>query len=178
MEINYKILTSEHLASYKQLRLECLKENPDFFGILYEEELKESSLKFDAALNHSSSKDYLYGAFHEKDLIAICGFSQEGRTKTLHRGEISQMYVRKEFAGNKIGKQLLLLVIEKAFSNRKLEQIILSVVDTNTNAIALYKRVGFEQYGCLPKCFKHLDRYWGLICMVLYKDDYIQKKHD
>lgn len=107
MKTDFRILTSKDISKYREIRLECLKNNADQFGTLYEDEVKSKSLKFDPVLQQENSKDFLYGAFQNDNLVGICGFKRETKTKTKHRGEISHMYVKEDFAGQGIGWQLL-----------------------------------------------------------------------
>lgn len=173
MNIEYRKLTENDIGIYHQIRLECLQKNPDFFGTRYEDELKAKTLKFDAALKEENSDNFLLGAFQANHLLGICGFTREDRPKTLHRGNISHMYVKEELAGKGIGTKLLVSTLDKAFVDKTLEQISLGVVNTNEKAIGIYRRIGFVQFGFLENYFKKDDKYWGLIFMSLNREKYI-----
>jgi RimJ/RimL family protein N-acetyltransferase len=172
MNIEYKLLTSKDLNSYRKVRLECLKAYPDFFGTSYDDEVKAKSLKFDKALLENSQTDFLYGAFDKDNLVGICGFTQENRIKTSHRGEISQMFVKKDFSGQGIGTRLLLATLNKTFHENNIELITLGVVDKNKYAIDVYKKIGFTQFGFIENYFKQGNSYCGFVFMVLTKVDY------
>ncbi|OAT85329.1 GNAT family acetyltransferase [Bacillus sp. MKU004] len=80
----------------------------------------------------------------------IAGYSRcEGKNlkRTSHRVEFG-VGVLKEFWGHGIGKNLLQESILWADSNQ-LRKITLSVLETNENAIKLYKKLGFEVEGVL-----------------------------
>lgn len=175
MQIEYKLLTADDINQYRQIRLECLKENPDFFGTSYDDEVNAKSLKFDKALQQNSQTDFLYGAFQGDTLVGICGFTQEDRKKTNHRGDISQMFVKKSLAGQGIGTQLLSLTLDKAFNKNHIELIILGVVDTNKNAINVYNKLGFTQFGFIENYFKQSDGYRGFVFMALSMIDYVSQ---
>jgi len=57
--------------------------------------------------------------------------------------EVEKIYFRLQFKGKGIGKKLMALAMQEAKGHGK-ETIWLGVIDTNTNAIAFYKTMGFE----------------------------------
>ena len=171
-DIKYRILNSSDAESYRQIRLECLKNCPDNFGSLYEDEINAAALKFDKTILQEGSTDFLLGAFDKNTLIGICGYMQEQRMKTKHNGEISHMYVMPAYGGSGIGTSLLKLTLERAFSDADLKQITLGVVHTNTGAINIYKNNGFVQYGILEDYFKQDVGFGSLVLMVLTREDW------
>ena len=170
LEITYRILNFTDKEKYRTIRLECLKNHPQNFGTLYEDEINSNSLKFDNIISQNHETDFLLGAFIEEKLIGICGNIQEDRVKTKHISEISQMYVSPEFGGNGIATKLLNLTIEKVFSPNLVEQIILGVVKSNTQAIKLYEKAGFVQYGILENYYKLKNNFETMVFMVLTRN--------
>jgi RimJ/RimL family protein N-acetyltransferase len=158
------------IEQYHKIRLDCLKNYPQNFGTLYEEELKSLSFKFDKIISQKSSTDFLMGAFSNERLVGICGFIQEKREKTKHNGEISGMYVVEKFSGQKIGAGLLSATILSAFAISTLEQIILAVADKNEIAQNLYKKYGFVEYGRLQNYFKNKGIYETQVFMTLTRE--------
>jgi hypothetical protein len=47
MNITYKTLSALHIDMYRAIRLECLKNYPQNFGSLYEDEVQSKQLKYD-----------------------------------------------------------------------------------------------------------------------------------
>ena len=170
--INYKLLKVEDKNLYRQIRLDCLKMFPDNFGSTYDEELNKKSLKFDESLEYTDSSNFIFGAFDNYNLIGICGFTQENKLKTIHQGEITQMYVNPSFGRQGIGTTLLKLTIDKAFGTKSVEQILLGVLYSNEEAISVYKKFGFKQCGLIENYFKQGDKYWTKLFMILTKDKY------
>ena len=128
----YRQLLSADYNEYKRIRLDSLKEYPNNFGAIYEEELNSKSLKLEGAIKFTNDANFAFGAFSpEETMIGICGFVTDLRQKTKHRGEIVHMFVNTQYTGQGIGKKLLQLTIDKAFNNNQTEQIILGVVCTN-----------------------------------------------
>ncbi len=152
--IYYKLLDEHDIENYALLRTECLGQFPDNFGTLLHEEI-ERDYPFTATLQNSDDSNFMWGAFSEQnELIGICGFRAEQRKKTNHRGDLVQLYVTPAYKGMGIGKQLVYQTIRKAFENQHIEQIILGVLEHNSNAIRIYKELGFREYGKLENYFK------------------------
>jgi RimJ/RimL family protein N-acetyltransferase len=170
MEIVYRLLITGDLSAYRRVRLECLKAHPENFGSTFEEESVGDSLFLDKLLAKKTTNEFLMGAFYEEELIGICGFRQEGRQKTDHRGEIVQMYVRSSLSGKGIGAQLLVNALRKAFHNPAIDQVTLGVVAVNGGAVTLYKNLGFVQYGRLENSFKQNGSGWPQLLMVLTRE--------
>ena len=176
MEIIYRTLNEGDLIAYRQIRLDCLQNHPENFGSLYENESNSKALKFDKVLKQENDRSFLFGAFENEELIAICGFTREERMKTKHRGNISQMYVRYEFGGKGIGKELLKNTLNKAFKDGSLEIIELGVVTNNKKAIQLYSHFGFKKYGQFDKYFKFENKYWDFTLMDLKRENYFNNR--
>jgi RimJ/RimL family protein N-acetyltransferase len=166
-EITYRILQQSDLENYKAIRYRCLQEYPDNFGTTLEEELASKFPKLEPAIKGIDKDSFAFGAFDGDNLIGICGFVREPRTKTKHRGEVIQMFVDTAYAGKGIGKALLKHTIDKAFENPAIEQITLSLVYGNEKAEKLYKQLGFVEYGKLANFFKAGDKYTTQLFMAL-----------
>lgn len=175
MKIKFRLLNVTDIESYKQLRLACLKNYPDHFGTTYEEELLDGSSKFSKVLAANDNNDFMFGAFANDELKGICGFVQQGRIKTKQHGEIVQMYVDPSFSGKGTGTKLLQHAIEKAFENKAIDQVLLSVVYSNEKAVATYKKAGFVEYGKLENYFKHDGKCWTQLFLQLTRAHYTNK---
>ncbi len=165
--IEYRILRKEDKAKYRQIRLECLKNHPENFGSVYEDEVLAKNLKFDEIIEAESGSDFLYGAFEKEHLVGICGNISEKRLKTAHISEISHVYVMPQYTNRGICTELTRLTMEKVFENKGIEQIVLGVVGSNTSAIGIYEKAGFVKYGIHENYFKTADQYQDLVLMVL-----------
>ena len=169
-EIRYRQLGPHDLAEYHRVRINCLEQYPDNFGTTVQEELHATVLKLDRSITHPDDHNFTMGAFNTDNvLIGICGFLAETRIKTEHRGEVVQMFVDAAYNGQGIGMALLQQVIDKAFSSQQIEQIILSAVFENRNAVKLYERAGFVEYGRLGNYFKSDSGYTTQSFFVLNK---------
>jgi ribosomal protein S18 acetylase RimI-like enzyme len=175
MQISYRKLKPTEAADFRRVRLECLKNFPDSFGTLYEDEVGKAKLYFEELIEQNVSDVFFYGAFAGDDLIGIAGFVRGDRTKTRHRGEIVAMYVNPDFRGRQVGENLLRALIKAVFEIEGVEQVHLTVVADNSAAVALYQRIGFEIFGFQKNYFKASEKYWDQNFMQMMKEKFFEK---
>ncbi len=95
----------------------------------------------------------------------VCYSAIGDRLRNKHRMQLS-IAVYKRFWGCGVGTALMKLLLEKA-KEFGFERAELEVVSRNWRAITLYKKLGFEQIGCIPHAMKYADgSYDSLIMMV------------
>ncbi len=141
MSIEFRKLTRQDMAAYKELRLLGLKESPYAFGSSLEEEQEKSEDEF----FRMASNIYIIGAFKENKLIGVAGIYKDTGVKRRHRATIWGVYTHPEFRGQSIGKRL----IDEILSHipAEVEQIHLGTWEHNHAAIKIYTDSGFETYG-------------------------------
>lgn len=100
-------------------------------------------------------------------IVGMGGFSPVGTyCKVSHRAEFG-VSILKEYWGLGIGKALSLSCIECARKSGY-TQLELDVVSENVRAVAMYEKLGFDEYGRNPKGFKsRVGRYQETILMRL-----------
>ncbi|MEO7978953.1 GNAT family N-acetyltransferase [Flavobacterium sp.] len=81
--------------------------------------------------------DY-YGIFKNKQLIAVAG----ERMRMNEFTEVSAIITHPDYTGKGYAKQLITHIVNKIFDQQK--KPFLHVVESNINAIVLYKKLGFE----------------------------------
>jgi ribosomal protein S18 acetylase RimI-like enzyme len=168
--ITIQLLGPQQSSAYRKARLDCLYHFPDKFGTTYEDEAVKPVLFMESMLLEENPNVFMFGAFERENCIGLCGFIREGRTRTMHRGELVQMYVHPNYHGKGIAKQLVQHTIEEAFRIPGIEQISLSAVANNTAAIRLYEKMGFEHYGLAKNYFRVTDNtYTDQVFMICYK---------
>jgi RimJ/RimL family protein N-acetyltransferase len=170
-EIVFKVLSSNDVKQYREIRLSCLTKFPDDFGTTSREELASYSNRFIDIVNSPCSDGFIYGVFRLNKLVGICGFIKEGREKTAHRGEIIQVFLEPDYWGKGIGEKLLRLAVGKAFEYPEIDQLTLSAVKTNAKAALLYEKLGFKTYGVLENYFKDKGHSTSQIFMFLKRED-------
>ncbi len=169
-KITFRKLLPTDSPAYRAIRLECLKNFPQYFGTSYDEQIVLPKLAWEAFIESGDPNHFTVGAFDGDSLIGICSFNRDGRGKAKHIGEIVQMYVKPEYAGKKVGMRLIQTMIAEAFSDEGVEQLLLNVVTTNISANRVYEEAGFVEYGVLKNNFKHNGEYSDQRMMVLFRN--------
>jgi ribosomal protein S18 acetylase RimI-like enzyme len=172
MDIIIRKLQPHESAIYREVRLACLKNVPEYFGSTYEEEVLNPKFMFETYIENESPDHVIFGAFDGERLIGIAGFNRMARQRASHRGEVVQVYVDSNYRGQNIGEKLLRRVLEYGFTLDGIEQIQLSVIANNQTAIRLYEKLGFKTFGVQPRYFKAGDVYMDQQFMQLFKSDY------
>jgi len=162
-----RLLTAKDAKLYWQLRLKTLKQNPHAFLLtVAEEENKLQPVKKTAQQLKDPTRITL-GAFDQKKLVGSITLQREVFEKIKHKGSVLSFFVENDYRGKGIGKILLKKVISIA-KNCEIEQLILTVVAKNTDAIHLYEGMGFTVMGLEKKALKYENVYYDEKHMVLY----------
>lgn len=164
-----RILTETDAEAFWNIRLRALRDDPESFGLSYEEVLERGIAGATQGLRarDAASDDATFGAFDGKQLVGIAGFRREPSIKMHHKARIWGMYVPRELRKEGIGKALLQAAIEYAKTLPDLEQINLAVVLTSREARHLFISIGFETYGLERHALKLHDRYFDQELMAL-----------
>jgi ribosomal protein S18 acetylase RimI-like enzyme len=172
MAIIIRKLQPHESAIYREVRLACLKNVPQFFGSTYEEEILNPRFFFETYIENDSADHVMFGAFDGEQLIGITGFNRMARKRASHRGEIVQVYVDANYRGQNFGERLLRHALDYAFNLDGIEQVQLSVIASNQAAIKLYEKLGFQSFGVQSHYFKVEDSYLDQQFMQVFKSDY------
>ena len=166
--MDIRLLDESDAQLYKEVRLRALKNDPESFGSTYEQEVNRPLEKFVERIQQTKDQ-FTLGCFDDSNqLVGIVNFMRENRLKTAHKGNIYGMYVEPPFRGRRLGKSLLLALIERATREcAGLEQIHLTVVSNNKSAKRLYTSLGFEVYGVEPNALKLDGQYFDEDLMIL-----------
>jgi ribosomal protein S18 acetylase RimI-like enzyme len=148
-------------ASYRELRLEGLRLNPEAFGSTYDFEKDQLLDRYTGWLTNST----IFGAYQNSELVGTASFTQLSGQKDSHKGLLRAMYVRPTARRSGAGRQLVQAIINHA--RPKVEQLQLAVVSTNQPALRLYQSLGFQQYGLEKNALKHNNQYSDEILMSL-----------
>ena len=173
MDIVVRKLHPHESTIYREIRLACLKNVPEFFGSTYEEEILNPKFMFETYIENGSADHVMFGAFDDERLIGITGFNRMARKRASHRGELVQVYVDSSYRGQNIGEKLLRHALDYAFTLDGIEQVQLSVIASNKTAIRLYEKLGFKTFGVQSNYFKVGETYMDQRFMQVFKNDYI-----
>ena len=154
-------LSPDDANSFRAIRLEALKTNPEALGSTFELEDKLDLAWFAGRLENA----HVVGAFRDGELVGTAGFAIQQGQKNAHRGRLWGMYVQPNSRDMGIGRLLVNAVLDVAREN--VELIQLSVVRENRPARRLYDSVGFLEFGMELKASKLGDKYYDEAHMAL-----------
>ena len=166
-DLTLRRLIGADAPAYRELRLRGLWEHPDAFTSSYEEDSARPLAATETRLA-ADSGDAIWGAFAGGVLAGMVGLGRESRMKARHKAVVFGMYVAPEHGGRGVGAALLRHLIDEARRQPGLEQLTLTVTDTNDAARALYERAGFRSFGIEPRAVRIGDTYHGKIHMILF----------
>ena len=173
MEIDFRKLLPNESSSYREIRLQCLKDYPKNFTSNYQDEKAKDKLFFQSYIESSNASNFIIGAFHKDKLIGISGFNRHDRKKTYHRGIIIQVFVVPEYQGKHIGLNIIKSTLNEAFKINGIEQVEIDVITINKNAEKIYEKIGFEQYGTQKNFLKIGNEYYDHKMMMIFKNQYV-----
>jgi RimJ/RimL family protein N-acetyltransferase len=100
-------------------------------------------------------------------IVGLLDFSAKPKKKIAHIGEFG-VSVHPRYQGVGIGRKLVETLVKWAKEHPQIEKVFLNVFDTNTNAIKLYKALGFSEEGRHIRAAKQLTgEYCDIIQMYL-----------
>ena len=115
---------------------------------------QEGERRFIRRQNESAS-DVMLLAFYDGEFAGNASLMGMGPSRYRHRAGVA-IALYQAYTGLGIGRAMIeaLLAIAKECG---IEQVELEVVADNERAIALYKKLGFEVYGTMPRNMKYRD---------------------
>lgn len=134
-------LSGEDAVTFRDIRLEGLRNHPAAFGASYEDEVALPLTLIAQRL----SGGVVFGGFRgNQALEGVIGVMKGQSAKVRHIATIWGMFVRPPARGTGLAAQLLMAAIAEA--SRDCRSIRLSVVSTNEAARRLYRRAGFTEW--------------------------------
>ena len=82
----------------------------------------------------------------------------------------------KDLWGQGLGSEAIMLLLDYAFNVLGLVKVYLRVIEYNRRAIRAYVKVGFKEVGRLRKHIFRGGKFWDVIIMEIYSDEFDQKK--
>lgn len=108
----------------------------------------------------------VFYAVTSNQVVGWCDVFPEDNPRLKHRGGLG-MGLLPQYRGKGLGSKLLDAVLKKS-KEYGLEKIELNVYSTNTPAIALYRKFGFEDEGYIKKYRKIDGRYFDCFSMAKF----------
>ncbi len=165
-EIKIRHATLTDIDSFRELRLEALKNNPTAFGQDYDENILQPQTYWETTLTINSEEQALFFAEQNKQLIGMTGIYRRMSKKNLHSAGIWGVYVKHEWRGHHIAESLIQACLNWA-RQKNIVIVKLGVVANNPSAIRCYKRCGFTTYGKEPKAISFNSEYYDEYLMSI-----------
>lgn len=120
---------------------------------------------FDFQAKQIKEKLPVFYAVSDQQVVGWVDVAVSKNPRQRHKGTLG-MGILKAFRSQKIGSLLMEEVIQ--YSRQiGLEKLELQVYTSNTQAIGLYKKFGFQQVGVIHKYRKYKDQYFDSVFMEL-----------
>ncbi len=134
-------LNKHHTKSYHRA-LDSIAREGKYLSFLEAPTLESTQVFIDECISH---EDIFYIALVNNEVIAWCNIKLSDREIYKHVGLLG-IGVIADFRGQKLGSQLMRMVIEEA-KEKGLKRIELTVRENNKTAIRLYEKLGFKIEG-------------------------------
>jgi ribosomal protein S18 acetylase RimI-like enzyme len=158
--VQIRRLEAGDAADYRAIRLAALKGDADAFGSTFEAEADRPVSAFAERLRSS----VVFGAYIDGRVIGMAGFKQQQGARERHKAFVWGTYVEPDRRRQGVAAALMAAVL--AAAAEVVEQLTLCVVSDNAQAIALYRKLGFEIYGVEPRALKSGAGYTDEVLMM------------
>ena len=165
MEI--RVLDANDAVEFRVMRTEALRSEPFAFGMDTETFLAKSEDELRSQLLPVENISFTVGAFIDGKLVGSAGLFRHKMIKFRHGADLNAMYVASSARRKGVGKALVAALIERARTFEGLEMISLTATHTQTAAIQMYRKAGFETWGKSQRTLKVGDEYADFEHMTL-----------
>jgi RimJ/RimL family protein N-acetyltransferase len=169
-------LGADDAAAFSALRREVTRENPVPMGLTFEEELTRTLDGFRAQLS-LPLPNAVFGTFIEGELTATAAISRAGQFPSSHHKMVMWgVFTSPRFRRRGLIRQVVETALQHAFDNG-VNRVNLQVYVPNEPAIALYKAIGFVEYGVESEAVCLDGQYHNGVHMTLVKDRHTKLLH-
>ena len=145
---------------YRALRLTGLRDCPEAFGASHEDEAAKPLGWFADRLE----ANVVLGGWRDvSTLVGVAGLHIPQAGKTSHKAELWGMFVSPE--ARRTGLAMALVAQLTQHAAIAVEEICLSVVTTNAEAVRLHAKAGFSAYGLERRALKVNGRFYDELLM-------------
>lgn len=145
-----RLLLPDDTLAFREIRLLALRTHPECFGASEEDEELFTSADWQRRVGSGDAENFVIGAFHGAELVGITGFFPEKQRKLRHKGAIWGVFVVPSARNKGVGRMLVSEALTVAERIPGLNVIQLSVAEENREALSLYRRLGFQEFGSEP----------------------------
>lgn len=164
-------LTRADAPRYRAFRHMALTTFPQAFTSHADDEAEKPLAWFEDRIAPRENPGHLMlGAFVDDVLVAAAGVGADLRRNEAHKAHVFGVAVAADYHGRGIGKRLMHELVRMARCLPGVRQLHLSVSAHNVGAIALYRSIGFSDYGREPRATIVNDEPIDKLLMVLRFD--------
>ncbi|OAP40067.1 acetyltransferase [Sinorhizobium glycinis] len=145
MTVVIRLLGPDDIETFRRIRLEALRAEPDSFASSAEDWERLPDDEWRRRLTDNP----VFVALRDEDPVGIMGLLRQHASKMAHRATVVMVYVHRSLRGSGVARLLLQTVTEHA-RREGIRQLELSVSAENVAAIAFYRRERFEAVGRIP----------------------------
>lgn len=149
-------------ARFRAIRLDALTHHPHDFGASVADEAAADLDAFADMLRRNA----VFGALRHDRLVGVVAFYPQAGEKLCHKGVLWGVYVRHEARRQGLARRLIEVALDHAATLVELVQLTVTI--SNTPARALYRGLGFVDYGLEERALKFADRYVDEALMVRF----------
>lgn len=124
---------------------------------------------------NNKSSDLLLGIFENTTDLHV-GNIRLSRIKPYHHTCMLGIIIHKDYIGKGYALESSRLLIKHAFEVLNMHRIQISVVDKNTRAIKLYKKLGAIKEGSLREAFYFNNKYYHVLIFSILKKEYFKAR--
>jgi RimJ/RimL family protein N-acetyltransferase len=169
-------LGADDASAFSALRREITRDNPVPMGLTFEEELTRTLDGFRAQLS-SPLPNAVFGSFIDDDLASTAAVSRAGQFPSSHHKMVMWgVFTSPRYRRRGLSRQVVEAALQHAFDNG-VHRVNLQVYVPNEPAIALYKAIGFVEYGVESEAVCLDGRYHDGVHMTLAKDRHTMPLH-
>ena len=141
-----RCINADDADAFSTLRREVTRKNPVQMGLTYEEELTRTLDSFRSQLSFTHP-NAMFGSFVQGELVATAAVGYTSKfPSSRHKMVMWGVFTSPRYRRRGLSRQVVEAAIKHAFSNG-VHRINLQVYIPNEPAIALYKAIGFVEYG-------------------------------
>lgn len=156
---------AEDIETYRELRLEALKNHPENFGQDYDDAASRDLEHWENTLKINPKEKALFFAEQNSQLIGMTGVYRNLSKKSHHGATVWGVYVRPDWRGKRISETLIQACLKWA-REQQITIVKLAAVTNNIPAVHCYERCGFTIYGREPKAIHYDDVYYDEYLMA------------
>lgn len=166
--MDIRCICAEDAERFAALRREVTRENPVAMGLTYEEERSRTVESFSSQLSFSHP-NAMFGSFVEGELAATAAVGYTSKfPSSRHKMILWGVFTSPRFRRRGLSRRVVELAIEHAFDH-DVHRVNLQVYVPNEAAVALYKSIGFIEYGIEPDAVCIDGAYYNGVHMSLAK---------